>query len=129
MAKQVVVGRFGSPYGIKGWIKVISFTDPIDHLLDYLPWTIIKDKNHIILEKVKGKVHGKNLVVQLERCHDREMAQTFTNLDIYIDRKQLPTLSNEEYYWIDLIGLKVINQEQQELGIVKNLFAMALMMY
>lgn len=122
MTDKVAVGRFGSPYGVKGWLKVISYTDPIDQILNYLPWLIIKGNHTLSLEKVKGKIHGKNLVVNLEGCVDREQAKTFTNIEIYINRSQLPLLQ-DEYYWIDLVGLAVINEQQINLGKVDSLLA------
>lgn len=122
MTDKVAVGRFGSPYGVKGWLKVISYTDPMDQILSYLPWFIIKDNHMLSLEKVKGKIHGKNLVVNLEGCGDREQAKMFTNIEIYINRSQLPLLQ-DEYYWIDLVGLTVINEQQINLGKVDSLLA------
>jgi 16S rRNA processing protein RimM len=123
MAEQkVVVGRFGSPYGIKGWIKVISYTDPIENILSYLPWFIVKDRVSSALEKVVGKRHGKALIVKLDFCDSPEVARTFTNIDIAVDRNQLPALPEEEYYWIDLIGLNVLNQQDEDLGSVERLF-------
>lgn len=123
MSEDVAVGRFGSPFGVKGWLKVFSYTNPKEKILQYLPWYIIKDQTRQVIQDVKGKLHGQHVVVQLMNCEDRELAKTFTNLEIYIERKQLPQLSNEEYYWIDLIGLTVINQDAICLGTVENIFA------
>lgn len=123
MSDLVVVGRFGSPFGIKGWIKVVSFTDPIDKVVDYLPWTVIKDKAEVTLKKIKGQLHGGHLIVKFPCCDDRDTAKNYTNLEISIKRTQLPHLTEGEYYWVDLIGLKVINQEQIDLGQVESLLA------
>jgi 16S rRNA processing protein RimM len=123
MNNEVAVGRFGSPYGVKGWIKVVSFTDPIEQILSYQPWFIIKDHNRLSLERIKGKVHGGHLVVQLPDCLDRDIAKTYTNIDIFVARNKLPQLSTDEFYWVDLIGLTVFNQQLINLGTVDNLLA------
>lgn len=122
--KQIAVGRFGSPHGVKGWVKVISYTNPIENILHYLPWTI-KNNNQTLttIEKMKSAVHGKHVVVQFDGCNDRDAAKAFTNLEIFVDRAQLPMPSNDEYYWVDLIGLSVKNQQSNELGYVDQLFA------
>lgn len=124
MKNQVALGRFGSPFGILGWIKVISYTDPVDNILNYSPWIVVfNDNTQLLIKEVKGKIHGNNLVVTFGQCKDRNQAQTYTNLEIYVDRAQLPPPSNDEYYWIDLIGLSVSNSEGEQLGLVKQVFA------
>jgi 16S rRNA processing protein RimM len=123
MESWVAVGRFGSPIGVKGWLRVISYANPPENILNYLPWYAFKEGVKVFIEQAKGKWQGQTLVVKIDSCHDRDTAKTFTNLEIYIDRKQLPALNEEEYYWIDLIGLRVFNQEQIELGVVDSLLA------
>lgn len=122
MNDRVAVGRFGKPYGVHGWIKVISYTVPIQNILNYLPWHIAKGQENIIIDRVNGKLHGERLIVKLGQCHDPEEAKAYTNLEIFITRDQLPPLQKEEYYWIDLIGLTVINKEYENLGVVKRIF-------
>ncbi|MBA2654155.1 MAG: ribosome maturation factor RimM [Gammaproteobacteria bacterium] len=122
MNNQIAIGRFGSPYGIKGWVKVISYTDPTEKILEYLPWYIFKDNNKTPIVKVNGKRHGNNLVIQIPQCKDRDEAKTYTNLEIYIDKEQLPAPEKDEYYWIDLVGLTVFNCEGENLGRVERLF-------
>lgn len=122
MNDQIIVGRFGSPYGIKGWVKIISFTDPIQKILEYSPWIIYQGTQQRQIVQIKGKLHANGLIGQVEQCHDRDEAKSYTNLDIYIDRAQLPKLTDEEYYWLDLIGLNVENCEQEALGQIVRLF-------
>ncbi len=124
----VVLGRIGAPFGIQGFVHVQSFTEFADDLLEYDPW-------HIKVRDVKpehGKVwkpfrvldarkHGKGLVARLEGCENREDAQRLTNLEIGIERDRLPDLVEGDYYWVDLIGLDVINEEGVHLGKVKEL--------
>jgi 16S rRNA processing protein RimM len=107
---------------VKGWVKLHSYTNPIENLLDYLPWYITKAKQELCIEKIVGKRHGKLLIVHFDSCNSPEEAKEYTNLDIAVDRSQLPVLSKEEYYWVDLIGLVVLNQEGITLGTVERLF-------
>jgi 16S rRNA processing protein RimM len=120
---QVAVGRFGSPHGVLGELKVISFTNPTENILNYLPWFIFKQGQKVVIETIHGRKHGQNLVVRLDQSNNRDIAKTYTNLEIYIDRAQLPPPSEDEFYWIDLMGLKVLNKNQQALGVVDNILA------
>jgi 16S rRNA processing protein RimM len=123
MNDVVVVGRFGAPYGVKGWLKVSSFTEPPSNLLHYHPWLVQMqgEWQPITLEVLEQ--HGRYIVAKLPNCNDPEQARQYTNLDIAIPRDQLPALPPGEYYWQDLVGLQVINQEGIELGIVDSLLA------
>lgn len=120
---KIIVGRFGAAFGIKGWIKVLSYTDPITNLLDYSPWYIQANQNWQIVEIEDGRVHGDQLIVKLPGCDTRNMAETFTHLEIAITAETLPKLENNEFYWSDLIGLKVINLQNEDLGTVTELMA------
>jgi 16S rRNA processing protein RimM len=122
MHKRIALGRFGRPHGIKGWIKVISYTNPIERILEYKPWHIVKHEEKYLLEKIIGNVQGNHLVVQIDPSLDRDSVRSYTNLEIYVERTQLPLLPEEEYYWVDLIGLTVINCEKENLGDVERLF-------
>ena len=78
------------------------------------PWTKVKLK--------AGKRHAKTVVVKLENCNDRDDAMTYIGTEIAIEKQQLEELKEKnEYYWRDLIGLRVINQQDIELGVVKSL--------
>lgn len=118
---KIIIGRFGQSYGIKGWLKVHSFTDPIDNILQYLPWQVQRHGQWQNVQITEGKRQGKYILVKIEGCDTPELAKTYTQSDIAIDRQQLPTLSQDEYYWSDLIGLRVINQAGIEFGTVDSL--------
>lgn len=124
--KKVVVGRFGSVHGVKGDIRVHSYTEPAKNILSYLPWQIRRSANQEweAIEISHSKWHGEQLVVHLKDINDRDEAKKFTNLEIAINRDQLPKLdkSPDQYYWSDLIGLKVINTQGVDLGTVDGYF-------
>ena len=117
----IVVGKISSPYGIKGWVKIFSYTDPIENILQYQPW-FVKQKG--IWKKVtieQGRIHGKALVAQITNVNDRDGAEQLKGSEIAIQRAQLPAAEPGEYYWIDLIGLQVVNQQGMALGVVDHL--------
>lgn len=125
-SEKIVVGRITGVYGVKGWVKIFSYTDPMESIVDYQPWFIRAEnkKNapwtQITLEA--GKRHAKTVVARLEHCDDRDQALTYVGNEIAIELQQLEALKRKnEYYWRDLIGLRVINQQGIELGSVKDL--------
>lgn len=123
MTDLIILGRIGSAHGIKGWSKVISFTDPQTNILKYRKW-LIQHQNEwqpIIVEN--SKVEGTQIIVKLLDCNDRDQAKTFTNNLIAVRRKELPLLPKEEYYWVDLIGLRVITLHGDDLGTVTQIMA------
>jgi len=118
----VIIGKFGSPHGIRGWVKVHSFTQPLDNILNYHPW-LFKLKNHwepLVYTEVEQ--HGNQLLVKLKDCEDRNTAESYTNKEIGLYREQLPALPEGEYYWKDLEGLNVMNKQGNCLGKVDYLF-------
>jgi len=125
-SEKVILGRITGVYGVKGWLKIFSYTDPIESIVDYSPWYIRpenKKKSPWIKVKLKaGKRHAKTVVAKLEHCNDRDEAQVYIGSEIAIELNQLEQLRDKnEFYWRDLIGLRVINQQKIELGVVKSL--------
>lgn len=125
-SEKVILGRITGVYGVKGWLKIFSYTDPMESIVDYSPWYIRpENRKNSPWKKVKlkaGKRHAKTVVAQLEGCDDRDEAQAFIGLEIAIELNQLEELKDSnEFYWRDLIGLRVINQQDIELGVVKKL--------
>jgi 16S rRNA processing protein RimM len=108
-------------HGVRGEVKVYSFTDPIDNLLDYRHWTLRRKGEMRQAELVTGRLHGKVLVATLKGLNDREEARLLAEFEICIPRSQLPQLTDGEYYWYQLEGLRVINQDGQLLGRIDHL--------
>lgn len=119
------MGRIAGPFGVLGWIKVFPFTEYVDGLLDYPVWWLGKGDGQWREVKVgECNVHGKMLTAAIEQCVDRAAAAQLKGLQIAIPRSQLPVLARngkEGYYWSDLIGLKVINLQGEQLGKVTGL--------
>lgn len=121
--KLISVGKVVSVYGVKGWVKILSFTEPRENILDYLPWQlIIKDQPHPV-KVTDQKVYTDKMIVQLDNCNDRDQARRYVGLDIEIYRDQLPPPSAGEYYWTDLEGMLVTNQQNELLGTVDHVMA------
>lgn len=117
----IVIGKIVSVHGVRGDVKVYSFTDPIDNLLGYKRWTLRRGDEVKQVELVKGRLQGKILVATLNGLVDREQARTYADFEICIPRSELPDLSGDDYYWFQLQGLTVINQLGQVLGRVDHL--------
>ncbi|WP_133128733.1 ribosome maturation factor RimM [Legionella nagasakiensis] len=117
----VIVGKFGRPHGIKGLITVISFTEPRENIIHYMPWHTQTKKGWQPLALEYVDVNNKLILAQLECCHDREQAAHLTNVDIAVRRAQLPELEAGEYYWHQLIGMNVINRQGIILGMVSEI--------
>ena len=120
-ANPVVVGRISALYGVRGWVKVFSHTDPRDNILHYQPWLVNINGAWQTLEHVEGRIHQQGIVARLDGYDDRDAATTLLGSDIAVRPEQLAVLAPGEYYWSELIGLKVITTEGVELGVVEKL--------
>ncbi len=113
---RVMLGKITGLYGVHGWVKVFSYTKPITNILNYSPWQVYQQGQWQTLLVPESQAHGKGIVARIETCRDRNEAVQFLGADIAIYREQLPPLPENEYYWSDLVGLTVINQENIILG-------------
>ncbi len=117
------MGHVLGAFGVRGWIKVFSDTEYADSLFDHDTWWLQQRGQWRAYEIEEGEVHPKHLVVKLKGVADRDAAATLKGSVIAIPRSALPEPDSNEYYWTDLIGLTVINHQQQTLGVVKQLLA------
>lgn len=117
----LVLGKLTSAYGVKGWIKVYSYTEPMENIGNYHPIWFERNgqRRKVTLESVKR--HGKGLVAKIEGCDNREQTPDYTGGTLVVPRDQLAPLEPGEYYWSDLIGLAVINERGEDLGKVHHL--------
>ena len=119
--QQINVGKISGVFGIKGWVKVFSFTECRENILSYSPWLLKKDSETRLVAVIDGKLQGKAVVAQLDGVNDRDQAASFMGWDIYITPEQLPKVAKDEYYWSDLIGLAVETDLGVQLGVVESL--------
>lgn len=116
--EYVIVGKIGSTYGIQGWLKIFSFTEAMADILDYEPWYLEEGDAWKPIQVKAGREHGKCVVAHLAGYNSPEQARQLTGKKIAIKRAQLPVLQEGEYYWSDLVGLTVVNQNGETLGTV-----------
>lgn len=120
----ITVGKLGSTYGVRGWLKVSAYTEPTTNILDYSPWYLSGAKDDwAIVDVEEGRVHGNGIIVKLVAVNTPEQARLLTGKTIAVLRSQLPSLNANEYYWSDLVGLTVINKNGAILGKVIYLMA------
>ena len=130
-SEKLILGKISGVHGVQGWVKVYSWTDPMEAIVDYDPWYIrpqvpgAGNGKASAWQKIRvksGRKHGKTVIAKLEHCNDRDQALGYIGYEIAIEPGQLEALQNDnEYYWRDLIGLRVVNRQQEDLGVVKNL--------
>lgn len=120
-SKPVVLGHISGLFGVKGWIKVHSYTKPREAILDYSDW-LIEREGELRLNKVaEGQRHGKTVVARLSGIDDRDEAAGFIDCVISVPRESLPETADDEHYWTDLEGLKVVHRDGTVLGKVSHL--------
>lgn len=116
---RIVLGRIAGPFGVRGWVKVISFTDPPEQILEYPIWRAdLPGAARRELRHYEGRRHGKGLVVRIEGIDDRDAAIAAARPQVWVERSALPALKKDEYYREDLVGFEVVNLAGQRLGCV-----------
>lgn len=122
--RRILVGRIHGAFGVRGEIKLESFTDPPGNLLRYQPW-ILRDAQgrEREISGVRGRAGGKGLVVTLLGVEDRDAAEALRGAELYIARDALPPPKPGEFYWVDLEGLRVVNLEGIDFGVIDHVFS------
>jgi len=117
--RQILVGKLHAAFGLRGEVKVESFTDPETALLRYQPWTL-RDARGAEREVsgVLGRQANQGLIVALPGVNERERAQLLRGTEIWVPRSVLPPPRPGEFYWVDLEGLRVTSVDGAALGTV-----------
>lgn len=120
---KITIGKFASTHGLKGHIKVISFSSPESNIALYENLYILKDNKFELLdiESFKMLVQNKALL-KLTKYDSIESVSHLVNQDIYITRDSLPDLDDDSYYWSDLVGMRVKNIKGDDVGVIDHLF-------
>lgn len=100
------IGRITSVYGVKGWVRIRSETEPPENIFMYQPW-YIGGKGGEVVEVDEFRHQGKGFVAHIRGVDDRDRAQAYCQKDVCIDKSQLPGLDASEFYWHQLQGLNV----------------------
>lgn len=121
-SETLIIGKIGAPYGVKGWVKINSFTQNKDSIFDYSPWNLdVTNSDNQTLNVDQWRYHSKTLVAKIDGIDDRNAAELIKNADISIQSSQLPELDND-FYWKDLIGMQVVTDKGYNMGVVKDMF-------
>jgi len=116
----LVLGRLGAPHGVRGWIRVTSYTEPPEGLLDYQPWRLRFADGRTMEARVReAEGSGTRWRVALEGVGDRSAAERLTGCLIEAERTALKELPAREYYRDELIGFAVVNRDGVRLGTVQ----------
>ncbi len=120
---KLLVGQINGVYGLRGWVKVFSYTEQRETILSYTPWTLCRQGEVQELAVLDGRRQGKTVLARLPGYEDCDQARRLLGSEIFVDRAQLPATDEQEYYWHDLIGLQVVNEADEALGKVVSMIA------
>ncbi|MFK8051739.1 MAG: ribosome maturation factor RimM [Woeseiaceae bacterium] len=112
---RVIVGEIRGIYGVKGWVRLFSWTSPRENLLRF---SAFEDQNGKTWTLVRGRPQGKGLIGQLKGVDDRDAAAALNGTMLTVARDALPATEKDEYYWADLEGCSVSDMEGQLIGLV-----------
>jgi len=107
-------------YGIQGWVRIKPYSPDADALLTAKTWWIDKPEFRDV-DMLHAKMHGEDVVAQLMGVADRNAAEALKGAVVQVRRSHFPPLANDEFYWVDLMGLVVVNVEGEHLGVVSDL--------
>lgn len=121
--KPILLGRVTAVYGVKGWIKVHSYTHPRENIVHFRRWTLRQGDERAPVAVEDGRPQGRTVVAKLLEIDDRDEARALIGAEITVERDDLPPCGPDEYYWADLEGLDVRSASGDALGHVDHLFA------
>ncbi|MEY4685489.1 MAG: ribosome maturation factor RimM [Pseudomonadota bacterium] len=121
MSGNVLVGEIVAPFGVKGWVKVRSFTDPPANILKYVPWTLTQGEREQPVVVLEGRLQGTVVAARLEGVEDRDQAIALRGMKVTVPRGVFPRAPKGHYYWADLVGLRVYTVDAIDLGVVTGL--------
>jgi 16S rRNA processing protein RimM len=121
--RRVLLGRIVGVYGVRGEVKIESFTEPRLRIFDYQPWLLERQSGAVEeVRDVRGRAQGKGVVAALVGVSDRDRAASLMGANIFVPRAALPPAAEGEVYQSDLEGLEVVNLAGVSLGRVTHLF-------
>ena len=121
--KWVLVGKIVGLSGVRGEVKLESYTEPRTQIFSYQPWLLKSALGDSEISGCRGRAQGKGIVATLPAVEDRDGATRFVGSEVWVRRSALPKAKRGEYYWADLEGLEVVTVEGAKLGKVSHLVA------
>ena len=122
--RRILLGRIHGAFGVRGELKLESFTEPAAAIFRYLPWTLrdAQGREREIAGALGRETH-KGVVAVIPGVADRDAAEALRGSEIWVPRSALPPAKPGEYYWVDLEGLRVVNLDGVDFGTVSHLFS------
>ena len=120
--RWVTMGTCGAPYGVKGWLRVGSFTEPRPAIFELQPWWVEVRGERRAFKVEYWRESGRHLLAKLEGFENPESVTAIKGAAIEVERDCLPAPAVDEYYWCDLLGLEVRTLDGEFLGLVSELF-------
>ena len=122
--RMLTVGRLHGAFGVRGEVKLESFTDPLRSIARYQPW-ILRDARGIerACEGVRVREGGKGLIATMPGIEDKDAADALRGTEVLVPRSALPPPAEGEFYWVDLEGMDVFTTTGVALGTVSHLFS------
>ncbi len=117
--RRVELGKIVAHFGLQGWLKIESYTEPRERIFEYRPLYV----GDAAVDEFEGKVHGRGLLIRIPGRDCREAVEDLLGRALTVERAQLPDPEPGEYYWSDLTGCRVINGEGHDFGTVKRIMA------
>jgi len=121
--RLLAMGRIVGVFGVEGWVKVESFSEPRTNLGRYRPWQVALPGGELRVARPQLRPHGKGLVAKLDGVNDRDAAAALVGAEIRVPRERLPKAKAGEFYWADLEGLTVRTVDGVDLGSVSHLIS------
>lgn len=116
MSEKILLGKVGAVYGIKGWVKIHSFTEDSQTIFDYTPWSLKLGEKEQSIQLSDWRRHNNGLIAKVNGIEDRDQAQRLVGSEILVNADLLPELPEGEFYWRDLIGMTVVTDKGYDLG-------------
>jgi len=116
------VGFVFGAYGVAGWVRIRPYSEDADALLKVKTWWLDKPALHDV-DVQQCKLHGGDVVARLVGITDRDVAESLKGAAVFIPQSRFPALSDDEFYWAELIGLEVENLQGEPLGKVADMMS------
>jgi 16S rRNA processing protein RimM len=123
LRQRVTLGRISGVYGVRGWLRVHSYTEPRDNILRFARWMLLHQGERRVIDVEATRYAGGSVLAKLAGVDDRDVARGWIGAEIAVERQELPPCEPGEYYWADLEGLSVVTADGERLGSVDHLIA------